>query len=619
MSKIEQGWRTAQANHSVEGHAIKIHGVTFAHGVGTHADSTMKIALKGAATRFISRVGVDDETGGKGAVRFQVLVDGKKVAESGEMHGNDAAKLLSADLRGAKRLTLLVIGPEASIDFCHADWAGARIKLLPAAAAKPVAMSIKSAAPPALARENSPRPAIHSPRITGSTPGRPFLFLVPATGRAPLSFSARNLPEGLSLDPATGILRGSLKQPGTTVVEVTVKNALGETTGRLTIVGGPHKLALTPPMGWNSWNCWADAVSDEKVRAAADAMVQSGLAAHGFQYVNIDDAWMGDRDAHGEIHPNKKFPDMKALADYVHGKGLKLGIYSSPGPKTCVGLMGSYQHEQQDADTYAKWGIDYLKYDWCYYAKVPRDPGHDGFVKPYRVMRAALDRCRRDIVFSFCQYGMDDVWKWGAETGGNCWRTTGDIADNWRSMSTIGFNQAGHQRYAGPGHWNDPDMLVVGKVGWGPSLHPSNLTPNEQVTHITLWSLLAAPLLIGCDMSQLDDFTLALLTNSEVLEVDQDPLGKQAGPIRRQDGSEVWARPLADGALAVGLFNRGTLPAKVKVAWADLKLSGPQPVRDLWRQKDLGRFADRFETSVPSHGAVLLKVGQPKEEGPVKE
>ena len=216
------------------------------------------------------------------------------------------------------------------------------------------------------------------------------------------------------------------------MVELTVSNALGQASGKLTIVGGQHKLARTPPMGWNSWNCWADAVSDAKVRAAADAMVASGLAAHGFQYVNIDDCWEAPRDAQGEIRGNERFPDMKALADYVHGKGLKLGIYSSPGPKTCAGFPGTWQHEQQDADTYAKWGVDYLKYDWCSCASLVSDTSRDSLAKPYRVMRAALDRANRDIFFSFCQYGMGDVWKWGAETGGNCWRTTGDIVDNWR-------------------------------------------------------------------------------------------------------------------------------------------------------------------------------------------
>ena len=316
-------------------------------------------------------------------------------------------------------------------------------------------------------------------------------------------------------------------------------NGAGEAHRKFKIVCG-DKIALTPPLGWNSWNCFAVAVDDAKVRSAADAMVRSGLTQHGWTYINIDDCWEikpgsddpllkgQPRDANGMINTNKKFPDMKALCEYIHGKGLKAGIYSSPGPTTCAGFTASYKYETQDAKRYAQWGFDYLKYDWCSYGNIAKtETDLPKLKKPYFVMRRALNRVDRDIVFSLCQYGMGDVWKWGAEVGGNCWRTTGDIGDSWGSMAGIGFSQNGHEKYAGPGHWNDPDMLVVGMVGWG-DLHPTGLTPNEQYTHISLWCLLAAPLLIGCDMAQLDDFTLGLLTNDEVLEVNQDPLGKQA-------------------------------------------------------------------------------------------
>jgi alpha-galactosidase len=464
---------------------------------------------------------------------------------------------------------------------------------------------------PPLLPADSPLPAIHGARITGGTPGRSFAFLIPATGEKPLTFSAANLPAGIQLDPQTGILHGTLEQAGTTVVQLAVKNARGESRRPLTIVAGPRKLALTPPLGWNSWNCWAGAVSDEKVRISADAMVSSGLAAHGFQFINIDDCWEDKRAADGEIQSNRKFPDMKALADYVHGKGLRLGIYSSPGPKTCAGYEASWKHEQQDANTYAKWGVDYLKYDWCSYGQIAPKPDLAALMRPYSVMRDALDHCGRDIVFSFCQYGMGDVWKWGEQVGGNCWRTTYDIVDTWDNMSGIGFGQNGHERYAGPGHWNDPDMLVVGRVGWGPALHRSRLTPDEQITHISLWCLLSAPLLIGCDMAALDPFTLALLTNDEVLDVNQDPLGKPAGRTAQNGLSEVWSRPLSDGTMAVGLFNRDKAPAKVSIAWSQLKLAGPQPVRDLWLHKDLGQFTDAFAADVPPHGVVLVRVGKP--------
>src|SRR5262249_33373428 len=501
-----------------------------------------------------------------------------------------------------------------------ADWAGAVIVMAAGAQAgsqaAPEALALPIDRPPAIASGSPAQPRINGPRRVGTTPGRPFLFLIPATGEAPLTFTAKNLPAGLVLDAKTGIISGTLKSAGDAVVSLTVSGPKGKSTRDLTIVGGEGMLAQTPPMGWNSWNVWARAVDAEKVRAAADWMAKSGLAAHGYQYINIDDTWEGTRGANGEIQTNSKFPDMKPLADYVHGKGLKLGIYSSPGPKTCAQFEGSYQHETQDAESYAKWGIDYLKYDWCSYRQIAgNQPDLEAMKKPYVVMRDALKHTNRDVVYSLCQYGMGNVWEWGDEVGGDVWRTTGDITDTWGSMSGIGFSQDGHERYAGPGHWNDPDMLVVGRVGWGPNIHPTRLTPNEQITHITLWSLQSAPLLIGADMSALDQFTIDVLSNDEVLAVNQDPLGKTARRVARDGWVEVWARPLADGTMAVGLFNRGIAGAPVTAKWSDLGLSGRLPVRDLWLQNELPDASDTFSATVPRHGAVLVKIGTPKRSG----
>jgi alpha-galactosidase len=609
LSKVDQGWGQAQAGHSVDKNPLRLHAQTFPHGLGTHADSELWIELKGTAVKFVSLVGVDDEVQNRGSVSFEVWVDGKKAADSGLLRGGQAPKLLSVDLQGAQQMVLIVTGGGDGIDYDHADWAGAMFVLVPQATARPVTVSPPAAPPPQIVQATSPLPAIHGPRIVGATPGRPFLFLIPATGERPVTFAAQNLPQGLKLAADSGLITGELDAAGETVVELRVRNERGEARRQLTIVGGQHKLALTPPLGWNSWNCWAGAVSAEKVRAAADAMVTSGLAAHGFQYINIDDCWEGQRNAQGEIQTNERFPDMRALADYVHSKGLKLGIYSSPGPQTCAGYAGSWQHEEQDAKTYAKWGIDYLKYDWCSYGNIAPRPDLAAMQKPYQVMHAALDKCDRDIVYSLCQYGMGDVWKWGALAGGNCWRTTGDITDEWGSMAGIGFGQNGHEKFAGPGHWNDPDMLVVGRVGWGPNLHPSKLRPHEQVTHISLWCLLSSPLLIGCDMSQLDEFTVALLTNDEVLALNQDPLGRPAGRVKQEGAREVWTRPLDDGTLAVGLFNRGFSAAEVEANWSDLQLDGQQAVRDLWLHKDLGEFTGKFSATVPPHGTVLVKIG----------
>jgi alpha-galactosidase len=347
-------------------------------------------------------------------------------------------------------------------------------------------------------------------------------------------------------------------------------------------------------------------------------MVNSGLIQHGWTYINIDDCWErkpsskdpllseGEpRDANGMILPNKKFPDMKALCDYIHSKGLKAGIYSSPALFTCQGFPGSYQHEEQDARQYAQWGFDYLKYDWCYYDDVEKDHGLFEQRQPWVVMAAALKKVDRDIIFSLSQ--VLEMWSWAEATGANSWRTTGDISDTWESFDNIGFTQNGREIYAGPGHWNDCDMFVVGKLGGG-KLHPTRLTPNEQYTHIGLWCLLASPLLIGCDMTQLDDFTLGLLTNDEVIEVNQDPLGRQARRIARDENVEVWAKDMEDGSKAVGLFNRGEFENAVTVNWADLGLTGKQAVRDLWRQQDLGQFQSSFGTTVARHGVTLVRV-----------
>jgi alpha-galactosidase len=613
LSLMSCGWQNPQRDKSIEGGPLTLAGVVYPHGVGTHAESEFIVDLKGVATRFVAMVGLDDEKkGSPGTITFTVLVDGKAVFNTPTMRGGDAPKLVDLDLTGAKRLTLRVGDAGDGIDSDHADWAGAMILVKADAKEKPAAFALPAEPAPEIASGDGPQPAIHGARITGATPGRPFLFLIPATGEPPLAFAAENLPAGLKLDPATGILSGSLAAEGTTVVTVTVSNARGKASRRLTIVGGQHKLALTPPLGWNSWNCWAGAVDDAKVRASADAMVAAGLAAHGFTYVNIDDCWEGRRDANGEITSNRKFPDMAALAAYVHAKGLKIGLYSSPGPSTCAGFPATWQHEDQDAATWAKWGFDYVKYDWCSYGGLKDvGTGLEYFQRPYRKLRASLDKVDRDILFSFCQYGMGNVWEWGADAGGNCWRTTGDINDSWASMAGIGFGQSGHEKYAGPGHWNDPDMLVVGRVGWG-NPHPSRLKPNEQITHITLWCLQSAPLLIGCDMSRLDKFTTALLTNDEVLDINQDPLGKPAGRRAKAGQTEVWARPLFDGTTAVGLFNRGSEAAEVTANWADVGVEGQQPVRDLWLHKDLGKFEGSFKATVPAHGVVLVKIGAAK-------
>jgi alpha-galactosidase len=606
------------ARKAINGEALTIKGVVYPHGVGTRGPTELNLKLNGSATRFTSLVGIDDRGRHGGVLRFEIWVDGKRADESGPMKFGDAPKVLDVDLSKARNMRLMVLTDTTDVEkWDNANWVGAYFTLKPGSSKRPTSFAEPHPPAPRIAVAKAEKPEIHGARQVGATPKKPFLFLIAATGKGPLKFSATHLPNGLKLDEATGIISGAIQDAGTTVVPLTVKGARGSSTSELTIVAGTRKLAQTPPMGWNSWNAWGTAVDDQKVRAAADAMVSSGLAAHGYAYINIDDAWEGKRDATGEIQSNEKFPDMKALADYVHGKGLKLGIYSSPGPLTCAEYEGSYKHEEQDARTYAKWGIDYLKYDWCSYRHIAKnDKSADVLQRPYKIMSAALENSGRDVVFSLCQYGLGNVWEWGQSVGGHVWRTTGDITDTWPSMMGIGFGQAGHEAHAGPGAWNDPDMLVVGKVGWGPALHPTRLAPHEQLTHITLWSLLAAPLLIGCDMTALDKFTLDLLTNDEVIAVDQDPLGKAASRLdqtQTADGTtQIWSRPLHDGTLAVGLFNTGATPAKVSATWKMLGITGSHPVRDLWRRKNLGMRSDAFTATVLKHSVVLVKIGAPK-------
>jgi alpha-galactosidase len=607
LQYVEQGWGDPHANQSVDGHPLFLDGKRFEHGLGTHANSILRIALGGKAERFTATVGVDDEVGSQGSVVFKVTGDGKTLWESGVLHGGDPAKAVSVALDGVQKLILSVGDGEDGMNFDHADWADAKIVMK---TGKPEAVAPVREAAVVLTPKQSPKPRINGARVFGVRPGSPVLFTVPATGERPITISAKNLPAGLQLDPQSGIITGSLAEKGTYVVTLRAQNAKGTAERALKIVCG-DTIALTPPMGWNSWNCFACDVTEANVRAAADAMVASGLINHGWTYINIDDCWEAGRDADGMVLSNQKFTDMKALTDYVHSKGLKIGLYSSPGPKTCAGHEGSYKHEELDARRYGEWGFDYLKYDWCSYGGIVPNPDHDGLMKPYQIMRAALDKAPRDILFSLCQYGMGNVWEWGAQVGGNCWRTTGDITDTWSSMAGLGFGQAGHEKFAGPGHWNDPDMLVVGYVGWSAKVRPTRLTPNEQYTHISLWCLLCSPLLIGCDMTKLDDFTLNLLTNDEVLDVSQDPLGHQAARIAKDGSLEIWAKDLEDGSKAVGLFNRGEDTAKATVKWSDLGVSGQQSVRDLWRQQNLGKFPDQFQTEVSRHGVVLVKVTPP--------
>ena len=468
------------------------------------------------------------------------------------------------------------------------------------------------------------KPVINGPAVYGVRPGHPFLYLVPTTGERPIQFSAAALPRGLSLDPVTGIITGTIARAGEYAVRLSASNAHGKATRAFKIIVG-STLALTPPMGWSSWYMAYANISDELIRAQADALISSGLVQHGYSFVDIDDGWNikvsgadaagagTARTAAGDLMPNAKFPDMKALTSYVHGKGLKTGIYTSPGPSTCGGYEGSYRHEKQDAQLFSSWGFDLVKYDLCSYRKILSDSKNpEDIEKPYQLMGDILKAQDRDMLFNLCEYGRGDVWTWARKAGGHFWRTTGDVGGGgpnrnlWVNMSSMGFGQAGKEKWAGPGGWNDPDNILIGQIYWNGQLAPTPLTHNEQYTYVTLWSVLSSPLVFGGDMTKLDDFTLSLLTNDEIIAVNQDPLGRQGAPVLRSADSEIWVKDLLDGSKAVGLFNRSNTEAQISVRWSDLGISGAWMVRDLWRQKNLGSQTESFQMPVGEHGAEMI-------------
>jgi alpha-galactosidase len=378
--------------------------------------------------------------------------------------------------------------------------------------------------------------------------------------------------------------------------------ALGLLAGCASIIPAQaQEVAATPVMAWSSWNYYTCKVNDAAVRAEANALVSTGMAVAGYNYVIVDDCWQGERDAAGVLHPNSKFPDMKALADYIHSKGLKFGIYSSPGPKTCAGFEGSLGHEEQDAASFAHWGVDWLKYDLCSFKGSATEQ-----IAAYKRMHDAIAKTGRKMVYALCQYGNDRVWTWGASVGGNQWRTSRDITDNYDRMSLNGFGENGLEKFAGPGHWNDPDMLEVGNGG---------MSFDEYITHMSLWCILAAPLLAGNDLTHMTAETLEILTNREIIALDQDALGVQGHRLSQQGPLEVWIKPLADHSSAVTLFNRGETTMPITVSLADLGLTGAVAVRDLWAHNDLGLYQGELTRDVPSHGAMVFKVRAANSQG----
>lgn len=468
-----------------------------------------------------------------------------------------------------------------------------------------------------------PQPRVNGPLVYGCRPGNPFLYRIPCQGLRPIRFTVRDLPPGLTLDQTSGIITGKTPAKGEYNLLIEAVNSKGNDSRKLKIVSG-DKLALTPPMGWNHWYAHYDRITDKMVREAADMMISSGMADAGYQYVNIDDCWMNApenndslrtgplRDGQGNMIPNRHFPDMQDLTRYIHSKGLKAGIYSSPGPLTCGNFAGSYLHEEQDARQFADWGFDFLKYDWCSYGQITgTDSSLEAYQKPYRLMGNILKSLDRDMVFNLCQYGMKEVWKWGGEVGGNCWRTAGDLGFELDRFFEVALRNSEFRQYSKPGEWNDPDYIQIGWIGNASDMGIPRLTPMSsamQYSYMSLWCLMAAPLIYSGDMTRLDEFTLNVLCNPEIIEVDQDPMGEGGFVISLPNKCFLMVKNLYDGSKAVGLFNRGDNTADVQVDWKDLQISGRQSVRDLWRQKELGEYQEKFAATVDPQGVVMVKI-----------
>jgi alpha-galactosidase len=619
LATLHQGWGQPHADQSVEGNPLSIGGRSFERGIGSHAPGEWWIDLGGGASRFTAWVGVDDEVKQLGSVTFVIYGDGERLYESGVIKGGDAPTFIDVDLTGVQQLLLLMGAGGDGMNYDHANWAEAEITM---STGKPKGTLPPREEPYFLTPKPGPAPKLNNPALFGVRPGHPFLYRIPCTGKRPIDFRVDGLPDGLELDPFEGIIRGNAPEaPGTYTLTLRAKNRRGEAISKFDLVVG-DTIALTPPMGWNSWNAYYHRVTGAHLRATADAMVSSGLANFGYMYVNVDDCWMkqhGDepyRAEDGTLLTNEKFPDIRGTVEHIHDLGLRAGVYIGPGPWTCAGYVASWEHERQDAETFADWGFDFLKYDWCSYTDVATGEGREYYTKPYQLMGDILKSLDRDIVLNMCQYGMDNVWEWGGSVGGNTWRTTGDIG-LYGSAAQPGFliigpMNAQHWEHAKPGQWNDPDYLMLGAVGEARRMgeaEPTTLTASEQYAYVSMWSLMASPLFVSADLTQLDEFTINVLCNSEIIAINQDRLGKQARVVRQTADELVLAKPLADGSLAVGLFNLAPLPREMSVSMTELGLTGPQRQRDPWRQIDLDEEVEKqVRALVPRHGVHLVRL-----------
>ena len=633
IQTFSEGMRPVQAKTNYSHDTMRINGVKFQRGIGAQSPCVLPFLLNGHGKKFTAMVGADDLGNKDIPLSFFVVGDEKILFESKEMKIGDPAVKVDIDLTGIQRLGILITDHIGGVGNkkTYGNWADSKLEMMddfkPEYIPNTEEKYILTPLP-----KNTPR--INSPKLFGATPGNPFMYTIAASGAKPIQFSAVNLPKGLSLSAQTGMITGSVKERGTYQVVLKAKNKFGEVSQTLRIKIG-DTIALTPPIGWNGWNAWEQKIDREKVIASANAMVEKGLRDHGWSYINLDDSWQGIRTGPDTaLQPNAKFPDIKGMVSYIHSLGLRAGIYSTPyissygiyvgassafpaGGETREAFlagqkptrMGTYRFERNDARQMADWGFDFLKYDW----RID--------VESTQRMSDALKRSGRDIVFSLSNNApFEKVSDWARLS--NMYRTGPDIKDSWTSLFLTTFSLDKWAPYTGPGHWADPDMMIVGDVAIGPVLHPTRLTPDEQYCHISIFSLQAAPMLIGCPIERLDNFTLNLLSNDEVIAINQDPLGKPARLVKDENGVQIWLRQLEGGSYAAGIFNidgYGTTPQSY-FRWGDetprsfdfdfasLGLKGKWKIRDVWRQKDLGVFNKSVNTSIPHHGVLMVRM-----------
>ncbi len=661
LSAVEQGFGKPQIDKSVDMHPLSIAGRHFEHGLGTHSPGDMLIDLNGGATRFTAWVGIDDETNKRGSAEFQIVGDGKLLWSSGVMRGGQEPKRADIDVTGVQQIALIVGDAGDGYEYDHADWADAEFTFTGAA---PKAIKLAPSNPTVAPTAEPDKPQITVPGIIGIRLNTPVLFTVSAVGQPPIRYAAKGLPRGLNLDAETGQIRGTVTQVGTHTLTVTAKNAMGTDSRKIQLVAG-DTVCLTPPLGWNSYDCFGDNVVESEILANA-RYAHDNLLPHGWEYIIVDYRWYDPNaatppnnpnahkdailtmDQYGRLEPApNRFPSaangkgFKPLADTIHGMGLKFGIHIMRGiprqaVKQNVPIEGSAFHAADAAKTasvcpwcpdmygvdtsqpagqawydsilrqYASWGVDYIKVDDM---SAPYSAGE------IEAVRKAIDKCGRAIAFSLSPGDTPVEQAKHVQANANLWRISGDFWDEWGAVSHQFDLISRWQGNGGPGRWPDADMIPLGHLSVGNRSvgndRTTRLTRDEQLTMMSLWAIAPSPLMLGMNLPDNDAWTLSLLTNDEVLAINQDKAGKQAVRLPQPTGiagTEIWTRAMADGSHVIGLFNRLRVSMPVHIRWSEIGLAKVKTVRDVWQRKDLPVSADEMETTVGPHGAMLFRI-----------